>query len=184
MALINTTTTGIQGSTFYADGTGALTIQQNGATLGTYGNIPCVRAYMTNGGSNQTFSASTWTKVRLDTKEFDTNNNFDTTNFRYLPTIAGFYMFSGAAEISYSSAGPSIFYNAVYKNGSVYQQDYSGGYTASNVGVYGHKSVNGIVYMNGTTDYLELYVWSNSASAFVGRGSVTTILSVALIKAA
>jgi hypothetical protein len=30
MALINTTTTGVLGSTFYADGTGDLTIQQNG----------------------------------------------------------------------------------------------------------------------------------------------------------
>jgi hypothetical protein len=33
MALINTTTTGVLGSTFYADGSGDLTIQQNGVTV-------------------------------------------------------------------------------------------------------------------------------------------------------
>ena len=33
MALINTTTTGVLGSTFYGDGTGDLTIQQNGVTI-------------------------------------------------------------------------------------------------------------------------------------------------------
>ena len=33
MALINTTTTGVLGSTFYADGSGDLTIQQNGVTI-------------------------------------------------------------------------------------------------------------------------------------------------------
>jgi hypothetical protein len=33
MALINTTTTGVLGSTFYADGSGDLTIQQNGALV-------------------------------------------------------------------------------------------------------------------------------------------------------
>jgi hypothetical protein len=33
MALINTTTTGVLGSTFYADGTGDLTIQQNGVLV-------------------------------------------------------------------------------------------------------------------------------------------------------
>jgi len=184
MALINTTTTGVLGSTFFGDGTGSLTVQQNGVTLGTYGNIPCVRAYMVNGGSNQTISASTWTKVRLDTIDFDTNNNFDTTNFRYRPTVSGFYTFNGTAEVTYSSAGPSIFYNAVYKNGNTQQQAYTGGVTASNVGVYGHQSVNGIVYMNGTTDFLELYVWSNSSSAIVGRGFSVTTLNVGLIKAA
>jgi hypothetical protein len=35
MALINTTTTGVLGSTFYADGTGDLTIQQNGVLVNT-----------------------------------------------------------------------------------------------------------------------------------------------------
>ena len=33
MALINTTTTGVLGSTFFADGTGDLTIQQNGVLV-------------------------------------------------------------------------------------------------------------------------------------------------------
>ena len=44
MALINTTTTGVLGSTFYGDGTGPLNIQQNGVTLGIYGNIPTFAA--------------------------------------------------------------------------------------------------------------------------------------------
>ena len=73
MALINTTTTGVLGSTFYGDGTGPLTVQQNGVTLGTYGNIPTFSATTLTG---QSFSNGTFTKVQLNVETFDTNSNF------------------------------------------------------------------------------------------------------------
>jgi hypothetical protein len=67
MALINTTTTGVLGSTFFGDGTGPLTVQQNGVTLGTYGNIPAFSAYNT---AVQNITSATWTKVQFDYRTF------------------------------------------------------------------------------------------------------------------
>ena len=102
MALINTTTTGIQGSTFFGDGTGPLTVQQNGVTLGVFGNQPAFRAYNV---AVQNISNATWTKVQLTTELFDTNSNFDnSTNYRFTPTVAGYYQFNGQQYANYTSS--------------------------------------------------------------------------------
>ena len=68
MALINTTTTGVLGSTFYGDGTGDLTIQQNGVLVNkitsnglTYrgtGSVLQVVQYAANPGVFSTASTS------------------------------------------------------------------------------------------------------------------------------
>ena len=51
MALINTTTTGVLGTTVYGDGQGALTVQKDGVTQGVYGNIPAFSVYRTSNQS-------------------------------------------------------------------------------------------------------------------------------------
>ena len=90
MALINTTTTGILGTTVYGDGQGALTVQKDGVTQGVFGNQPAFSVYLS---SNQTgVTNSTSTKIQFNTKVFDTNSNFDSsTNYRFTPTVAGYY---------------------------------------------------------------------------------------------
>ena len=83
--------------------------------------------------SNQTVSASTWTKVQLNTKTFDTGSNFDnTTNYQFTAPIAGFYHFSAYGTPSASSTNtvqvginvgtfsgnPTYFVNSSPGNGS------------------------------------------------------------------
>ena len=159
MALINTTTTGVLGSTFYGDGTGPLTVQQNGVTLGTYGNIPAFSAYKS---ANQTGTASsTFTKVTFNVEEFDTNSNYDTSTSRFTPTVAGYYQFNWQLDIG----GVSTTLNLcdIYKNGV--RQKRSSGISVTN----GESYVNGaaLIYLNGTTDYTELYVYISGAGATV-----------------
>ena len=145
MALINTTTTGVLGSTFYADGTGDLTIQQNGVTLNKLTSAPAFSAYQTTA---QTLSSATLTKITFDTEEFDTNNNFASS--RFTPNVAGYYLVSGHAQPNGSyTAG----IQAIYKNGSVYRY---GSYNANATGV-AQPSMSCLVYCNGTTDYVEFY---------------------------
>jgi hypothetical protein len=110
MALINTTTTGVLGSTFFGDGTGSLTVQQNGVTLGIYGNIPAFSAYAS---AQQTVSNATFTQVALQAEEFDTNNNFASNTFT--PTIAGYYQFNFSILWRATSA-LTRYIGSIYKN--------------------------------------------------------------------
>jgi hypothetical protein len=50
-----------------------------------------------------TITSNTFTKVQINTEEFDTNSNFDsTTNYRFTPTVAGYYQVNGSVN-NYSS---------------------------------------------------------------------------------
>jgi hypothetical protein len=136
-------------------GTAGQFLTTNGTTLSWGSGAvagPAFQAYL--GGSNQSITASTWTKVQLNTEEYDTNNDFDsTTNYRFTPDTAGKYLLGYAMN---TNAGAVAF--AVYKNGSLYKYFPmgAGSVTAS---------------MNGTTDYIEWYVYLTGASIVLYAGS-------------
>lgn len=70
MALINTTTTGVLGSTFYGDGSGSLTIQENGVTINQIsstgllnGRLTSMTSQASTSGTNIDFTAiPSWVK--------------------------------------------------------------------------------------------------------------------------
>jgi hypothetical protein len=180
MALINTTTTGVLGSTFFGDGTGPLTIQQNGVTLGVYGNIPTFAATMS---ANQTVANATSVKLAFDTKIFDTANCYDsTTNYRYTPNVAGYYFihilcaFAGAGGTKTGIIMPQL-----YVNGStVYQLNRS--YCASD---YPSSTGSLVLYLNGSTDYIEAYVNQSTGGSGIIQGlSQFARFGATLVKAA
>ena len=51
--------------------------------------------YAYRGTSNQTISSATYTTVALNAESFDTNNNFNTSTYKYTPPVNGFYMLTG-----------------------------------------------------------------------------------------
>ena len=121
------------------------------------GNGP---AFSAGPNATQSISAGTWTKMQYNTEEFDTNNNYDaSTNYRFTPTVAGYYQVNGCAESSANSAS-GYFLVAVYKNGTAfkygqnYKSDTSSGPSAS---------VATLIYLNGSTDYVELYAIGQNA---------------------
>jgi hypothetical protein len=178
MALINTTTTGIQGTTIFADGTGSLTIQQNGATLGVFGNQPAFSVYQ---GTQQSLSDTTYTKIAFTVKTFDTANCFDnTTNYRFTPTVAGYYQIN----LTVYGIATSMTYiqTAIYKNGTNYCNTLIPAQQSTNAG----GMVSSLVYLNGTTDYVEGYVSMGASSGRqVGSTGATNLVQMSgcLIKA-
>ena len=175
MALINTTTTGIQGSTFVADGTGSLTVQQNGQTLGVYGNIPAFSAYQSSG---QSVSSGVFTKVQFQTEEYDTASCYDNaTNYRFTPNVAGYYQVNARCDWSFTS-GISLV--SIHKNGSFYKVGPLVGATGSGAGT----TVNCLVYLNGSTDYIETYVYQNNGTNTTAADSRYTYFQSFLVKAA
>ena len=127
---------------------------------------PAFRAYRTT--SAQSIGAATYTKIQLNAESFDTDSCFDsTTNYRFTPTKAGYYQCQAA--ISLGSASGIQFLN-IYKNGaenSRFGPTASGGLALI---------VSDLIYCNGTTDYLELYIYSGT-SASIDAGQVLSFFS-------
>ena len=127
-----------------SDLSGVLTLQQNGVALPNGGVAPAFSAYQS---TSQTGTSGVSTKVTLDTEVFDTNNNFASS--RFTPTVAGYYQINGKARINGTGLTDGLV--SIYKNGS---QLILGSYTASGLAF---SVVSTVVYLNGSTDYIELY---------------------------
>jgi hypothetical protein len=134
--------------------------------------------------ANQTITTATWTKLNLNTEEFDTNSCYDaSTNYRFTPTVAGYYQINGKVVYDPIEAG-KITIVSIYKNGSRYKD---GSRNTNSVGGTGAASMtSSIVYFNGTTDYVELYAYnSNTTSAStVGASEFETFFNGAMVRSA
>jgi hypothetical protein len=102
--------------------------------------------------------ASGVTKILLDTKSYDTGSNFDaTTNHRFIAPAAGFYQFTGSAQINGDLQGAV----ALYKNGS---QIRVGSATTTAANASRTSNVSDLVPLS-AGDYIELY-WTSATGAW------------------
>ena len=89
---------------------------------------------------------------------FDTNNFYNTSTYRFTPTIAGYYQLTAQLEFSLNS-GNNLFGVMIFKNGAeaLRVRRWNDG-SNSNVNI----NVTGIVAFNGSSDYAQAYGWQNS----------------------
>ena len=127
------------------------------------GNMPSFSAYQ---NTNQSISSGVATKVSCNTEEWDTNSNYDNTTYRFTPTVAGYYQVNGATTLSATSSSCTLW---VYKNGSQWKES---ALTNTNSG-YPMGTVNCLVYLNGSTDYIEMYVQANASQTTQGAAYIT-----------
>ena len=151
-------------------GTGSPTIRE----------MPAFRAYLS---TTQSITSSVATKVNIDTVTFDTNNWFDTTNYRYTPQIAGYYLILGIVRCGGTSMTTQVA--RIYKNGS---EHIIGDINRVSTSLPINVSVSDIIYLNGSTDYVELYGFvtasSNAEFNYGAAPSVSSFLSGFLVRAA
>ncbi len=135
------------------------------------GNGPVFRAFATVATSVPNAPA-VFTLVTLGGGSFDTNSNF--SGNRFTPTVAGYYLFTGVVTFAASVAGVLA---AIYKNGEVLAVG------APQASDSVRSNVTDIVYMNGSTDYVELRAYQSSGTT---RSTATgsTYLSGCLIRSA
>jgi len=143
-------------------------------------NAPAFSAYRS--GSNQSVTAGSWTKVQAQTEEFDTASAYDNaTNFRFTPQVAGYYQ----VNAQLCPAGVTVIRGivAIYKNGSIFKigSDY-----LSDATTVARSSVSALIYMNGTTDYLEMFgfVSASSGTAFGFATGADTYFQACLVRPA
>jgi len=133
------------------------------------GDAPAFSAYM---NANQTVTANTFTKVTFNTKVFDTNSNFDTSTYRFTPTVAGYYQLNAAIYPNTVVTGIVV---SIYKNGSAYCN--YGGTTQS-------AMVSSVVYLNGSTDYVECYGYLTGTTPTILSTSYISFFNGALVRGA
>lgn len=138
-------------------------------------------AFSAGSSGTQSITTSTWTKVQLGTEIFDTNNNFDNvTNYRFTPTVAGYYQINGNIGFT-SSSGATRIITAIYKNGTEFIR---GNYMVPFANANGCSSAVGLIYLNGSTDYVELFGFMTATGPTMGGNSVETTFNGFLARAA
>jgi hypothetical protein len=178
-----------------SSGSGTITIGQSGETIsipsgctitnsGTQtgfggANTPAFSAKMSG---TQTISHNTSTKVTFDTEVFDTDSAYDhSTNYRFTPQTAGKYSVSHMLYLDGQGQGNlRIFSARIHKNGSlvgISGDDKGSGYQNNGV-----ESLTITVEMNGSSDYLEAYVYQftqDSSSSPAGGSDAYSALFTA-----
>jgi hypothetical protein len=141
---------------------GGVSITSGGGGAASPTNVPAFSVH--RNGVSQTVSNTAYSLITWTTESFDTTNNFSAN--RFTPNVSGRYMFVLNAYCIDSTVqcAPGI-----YKNGSLIAQNNSTSIGAS----YAVGNLITIVDMNGTTDYVEAYVFNQGGTNLGGDGYVT-----------
>lgn len=94
------------------------------------------------------------------TEVFDTNNCFNPTFSAFTPNVAGYYQINAAAGNFFASNAGGI-YVSLRKNGTLYSE---GGKVSGGTNSFAAATVSDIIYLNGTTDYVDVLVTGIAAS--------------------
>jgi hypothetical protein len=114
------------------------------------------------------------TKVPFNTEDFDTASCFDTSTNRFTPNVAGYYQINLFVALGAATSTQAT----IRKNGTSIVL----GWYMVNQASYGGMAFD-VVYMNGTTDYIEGFMFVSANSTIAG-GSAFTGMSGFLARAA
>jgi hypothetical protein len=167
-----------------ASGTGTLTIAAPNTNTNQTLTLPDLTgtlavngpAFSAYNSSATTLATSTITKVAFQSEEFDTASAFDsTTNYRFLPLVAGYYQVNGCVNATSMQGGLVT----IYKNGLEFKRGAQ--YSSINVAA----NVSALVYLNGSSDYIELWAYQASGlSQTTSTGTTATYFSASMVRGA
>jgi hypothetical protein len=132
--------------------TNATGLPQTGLGTNVVGNGPAFSAYQSSATS---LSNATMTKILYANESFDTNSNFASS--RFTPTVAGYYQIVASVAIQISGASYAVL--------RVNTTDVAWAYGNGIAGILNSTPImTKLVYLNGSTDYVEVYAYQNSGS--------------------
>jgi hypothetical protein len=160
--------------------TGAVTQSKLGA--GVAGTGPAFSAYAS---TSQTITSMAFTKVAINTELFDTNGNFDTSTNRFTPTVAGYYQVNGFVRMAATVNTIIQALAIIFKNGGAFARGNDIVLSSSTFNLF-TASISEVVYLNGTTDYIELYGYlqATTPSFNASNTEATSRFSACLVRAA
>ena len=136
-----------------AGGVTAAMLEGGGVTPALFGAIPRFEADK-DGVSQSGFLADTWAKVTFTNEVADVGSIYDAPNSKLLPGTAGLYLCSCNLSLGSQYSVLNGVMIGFYKNGALHMQKMDAKPAWQNG--------NGIsfawpIYLNGTTDYVEVY---------------------------
>ena len=137
-----------------SSGTSSISLDSNGVIKQSA--LPTFKIHGGSGsGSKLDLSTNTWTSVPYSTVEWNVGSHFDTVNYRFKPTVAGYWFIQAGGYMTYGTDAPSQRRLAFYdQDGTNIQNtlEYS-----NDSSTYGTIHVSGIYYMSGNgTDWIEV----------------------------
>jgi hypothetical protein len=127
-------------------------VAQSNLAANVAGNGPAFSAYQ---DSSQTVGAAANTKLTMTVEDFDTANCYASS--RFTPNVAGYYQFNAGAR---TDATIAAWHAKLVKNGSI--EFAAGTFTNNSLNAF-MSSCSGLAYLNGSTDYVELFIYSSQA---------------------
>ena len=125
-------------------------------------NTPAFQAFM-NG--NQTIPTGSYTKLEMDAEVFDTDSKYDTSTYRFTPTVAGQYWVWGKFRFDDGvDIGSAIM--AFFKNGTIFSK--STEFTTDVTTL-----MFGMTVELDSDDYLEIYAYQSSVGSVSVNGNAT-----------
>jgi hypothetical protein len=139
---------------------------------------PAFSAYIST--ASQSLTSSVFSKVLCQAEEFDTAGAYDNaTNYRFQPSVAGYYQLDGSVAFAGSATYATV---AIYKNGGEAKRGSAVVHpTGSSMGA----NVSTLVYLNGSTDYVELWAYAQGTSlSMTGAAAPYTYFQGCLVRPA
>jgi hypothetical protein len=144
-------------------------VTQAKLAAGVAGTGPAFSAYA---AATQSISSVTNTKVTFANEEFDTNSNFASS--RFTPTVAGYYQVQGSVRAGSSATGMRTM---IWKNGTQYK-------LGTDAASMTNGFVSTLVFLNGSTDYVELYILFGTGQNTSGGGVSENWFNGAMVRSA
>ena len=145
-----------------SSGSGTITLGQSGETVtipsgatvaGAMANTPAFEATLS---SDQTVANNTFVKAAIGTEVFDTDGCYDTSTYRFTPTVGGKYFIYASIACETDSSQFQVSNVAIYKNGSIYAKRIVD--PRANPGLLFSIDISSTLDMNGSSDYVEIYL--------------------------
>ena len=168
-----------------SSGGGSVTIADPASTASNFTLNPPLRSgtlavegptFSAYKSSNQSVTNGAYAKITFDTKEFDTNTNYNNSTSVFTPTVAGYYLVT--SQLAYAPGAALEQALMIFKNGSASKR--LGDFITSDGRAIGGTA---LIYMNGSTDYLEIYFYT-SVTMNVTAGAAMTYFQASMVRAA
>jgi hypothetical protein len=177
----------VAGMTGYNTSYGGVEVY-NGSAWDTITGGPTFLAY---NNTAQTITNVTNTLIAYQVKGFDTAGCFNNTNgtvtlnglsvpaYSFCPNIAGYYQVTGSFQANLGASGRAIE-TFIAKNGGNIS---FGSFGVSDPNNYASSVATSVVYLNGTGDYVNVYVWQGTGgSATSSYGEAQCNFSAAMVR--
>jgi hypothetical protein len=110
--------------------------------------------------STQSLSNVTATKVAFNNTDFDTASCFSTSTYRYTPNVAGYYQFNWSIILQVGvNTGSREYITWIQKNDAIWIWGTNFDTTPNH---YVCSTGTALIYMNGSTDYVEVFASQSS----------------------